>query len=85
MGFRITDSRSTSIGVDRLDTSREEAIKYYLPRVIENPPDAFVGQLLPDKPTEKDARLWLSSQLDRVFPKAEDLAKAWSLNRPIRR
>jgi hypothetical protein len=62
-----------------LDASREEVAKYYSPRVIERPPDAFSGQLLTDKPTENDARKWLSLQLDRVFPKAEDLIKKMEL------
>jgi hypothetical protein len=62
-----------------LDTSREEIIKYYLPRVIENPPDAFAGQLLTDKPREEDARRWLRLQIDRVFPKADGLVENMEL------
>jgi hypothetical protein len=58
---------------EKLDASRDEIIKYYVPRVLENPPDAFAGQLLTDTPTEEDARRWLGFQLDRVFPKAEQL------------
>jgi hypothetical protein len=41
--------------------------------VIDNPPDAMLGQLLSPKPTEEDARLWLDAELGRVFPKAEAL------------
>ena len=37
------------------------------------PPDALAGRLLTDNPTEEDAKRWLTSQLDGVFPKAEDL------------
>jgi hypothetical protein len=62
-----------------LDASREEVAKYYSLRVIERPPDAFSGQLLTDKPTENDARKWLNLQLNRVFPKAEDLIKKMEL------
>jgi hypothetical protein len=62
-----------------LDTSREEIIAYYLPSVIENPPDAFAGQLLTDSPTDEDGRKWLGLQLDSVFPKAEDLIKKMEL------
>jgi hypothetical protein len=64
-----------------LDDSREEIIQYYVPRVLESPPDAFAGQLLTDKPTENDARKWLSRQLDGVFPTAEQLIKKMELNR----
>jgi hypothetical protein len=62
-----------------LDSSREEIIKYYLPSVIDNPPDAFAGQLMTDRPTDEDGRRWLGSQLERVFPKAEDLIKKMEL------
>jgi hypothetical protein len=64
---------------EHLDSSREEIIKYYLPRVIEQPPDAFAGQLLTEKPTDEDGRKWLGLQLDGVFPKAEDLLKRMEL------
>jgi hypothetical protein len=64
---------------EHLDSSREEIIKYYLPRVIEASPDAFAGQLLTDTPTEEDGRRWLGLQLDGVFPKAEDLIKKMEL------
>ena len=57
----------------QLNESRKQIIDYYLPRVIENPPDAMLGQLLRDKPTDEDAQLWLDAELDRVFPKAESL------------
>jgi hypothetical protein len=65
----------------KLDSSREEIVKYYLPRVIANPPDAFTGQLLTEKPTEEDARRWLGRQLDRVFPKAEHLIEKMDLEK----
>jgi hypothetical protein len=64
---------------EKLDSSRDEIVTYYVPRVVENPPDAFAGQLLTAKPTEDDARRWLSLQLDRVFPKAEQLIQKMEL------
>lgn len=63
-----------------LDVSREEVVNYYLPRVIENPPDAFSGQLLTDKPTEADAIKWLNRQFDPVFPTAEQLINTMNLD-----
>jgi hypothetical protein len=63
----------------QLDLSREEIIKYYLPHVIKNPPDAFAGQLLTKEPTDEDGRRWLDWQLDLVFPKAEDLIRKMEL------
>jgi hypothetical protein len=62
-----------------LDASREAVIKYYIPRVIEHPPDSLSGQLLTDKPTEEDARRWLNLQLDTVFPNADDLIQKMEL------
>jgi hypothetical protein len=64
---------------EKLDSSRDEIVKYYVPRVVANPPDAFAGQLLTEKPTEDDARRWLGLQLDRVFPKAEQLIEKMEL------
>jgi len=64
-----------------LDASREEVIKYYIPRVIQHPPDSLSGQLLTDRPTEEDARRWLNLQLNTVFPKADDLIQKMELVR----
>jgi hypothetical protein len=64
-----------------LDASREAVVKYYIPRIIEHPPDSLSGQLLTDKPTEEDARRWLNVQLDTVFPKADDLIQEMELVR----
>jgi hypothetical protein len=63
-----------------LDASREEIINYYLPRLMDSPPDSLAGQLLTDKPTENEARKWLNDQLDDVFPTAEHLIKKMELD-----
>lgn len=62
-----------------LDKSRKQIIDYYLPRVISAPPDALLGQITRDAPTAEDARLWLDSELDRVFPRAETLVEKMQL------
>lgn len=64
----------------QLDESRKQVIDYYLQRVVENPPDALLGQLLHKKPTKEDAQLWLDAELDRVFPKAESLIQKMQLD-----
>jgi hypothetical protein len=56
-----------------LDESRKQIVDYYLPRVIESPPDSLIGQLLSGKVSEDDARKWLYAELDRVFPSAVSL------------
>jgi hypothetical protein len=56
-----------------LDDSRKQIIDYYLPRVIESPPDGWLGKSLSGKPSEDEARQWLDAELDPVFPEAEKL------------
>ena len=56
-----------------LDTSREQIVAYYLPRVMEAKPDALLGQSLNGEVSEAAANRWLHGELDRVFPSAESL------------
>ncbi len=65
---------------EHLDESRKQIVGYYLPRVVETPPDALLGQLLSGKPSEDDARQWLNEELDRVFPSAESLIQEMKLD-----
>ncbi|MFC7410253.1 hypothetical protein [Hydrogenophaga atypica] len=62
-----------------LDTSREQIVAYYLPRVMETKPDALVGQSLNGEVSEAAASRWLNSELDRVFPKADSLIQEMKL------
>src|SRR5205823_5340432 len=55
----------------QLDESRKQIVDYYVSRVVQSPPDAMRGQFL--NFSENDARTWLDSELDRVFPKANAL------------
>lgn len=65
-----------------LDESQKQIIDYYLPRVVDNPPDALLGQLLSGgKPSKDDARRWLEGELKRVFPKAESLIQKMRLEK----
>lgn len=63
-----------------LDESRKQIVDYYLPRVVETPPDALLGQSLTGKPSEDDAREWLNEELERVFPSAESLIQEMKLD-----
>lgn len=56
-----------------LDESFRQIAEYFLPRVLQSPPDSMLGQLLYTNPTDKDGRQWLEAELRRVFPKAETL------------
>ena len=56
-----------------LDDSKQAIVDYYLPRVLDNPPDALIGQSLSGKATESNATIWLNGELDRVFPTADSL------------
>ncbi|WP_199930502.1 hypothetical protein [Sedimenticola thiotaurini] len=62
-----------------LDESRQTIVDYYLPRVMEAPPDALLGQSLSGQATENGARQWLNAELDRVFPSAESLIQVMRL------
>lgn len=62
-----------------LDESRQTIVDYYLPRVMESPPDALLGQSLSGQATENGARQWLNTELDRVFPNAESLIQVMRL------
>lgn len=62
-----------------LDESRQTMVDYYLPRVMETPPDALLGQSLSGKATENGARQWLNAVLARVIPRAESLIQVMRL------
>jgi hypothetical protein len=62
----------------QLDESRKQIVDYFVPRVVARPPDAMRGQFL--KFEEAEARVWLDGELDRVFPKAEELIQKMQLD-----
>ena len=64
----------------QLESSRNQIIDYYLPLVLENPPDAMLGQLLSPDPTAEDARRWLNAELSSVFPKTDALIRRMRLD-----
>lgn len=61
-----------------LDESRKQIVDYYVPYVLNSPPEAMRGQFL--KQSHIEARVWLESELDRVFPKADNLIKKMKLD-----
>jgi hypothetical protein len=64
-----------------LDESRNQIVAYYLPRVLETPPDALLGQLLSGKPSEDDCAITGSMRnLTLVFPSAESLIQEMKLD-----
>jgi hypothetical protein len=63
-----------------LDTSREQIVAYYQPRVIEAKPDALLGQSLNGEISEAAASRWLDGELDKVFPSAESLIQEMKLD-----
>jgi hypothetical protein len=62
----------------QLDESRKQIVDYYVPHVLKSPPDAMLGQFL--KYSEVEARIWLDSELDGVFPKADDIIEKMQLD-----
>jgi hypothetical protein len=57
-----------------LDESRKQVVDHYLPIAKARPPDALIGQSLLGKPSEDDIHTWLERELNKVIPKAEELA-----------
>ena len=77
------ESHRVAVAADlqkHLDESRKQIVAYYLPRVVETPPDALLGQSLSGKPSDDEARQWLDAELDRVFPTAESLIQKMKLD-----
>lgn len=62
-----------------LDDSRAQIIDYYLPRAIETPPDALLGQFGDNIP-EAQTRDWIDGELDRVFPSSDSLIQSMKLD-----
>ena len=65
---------------ERLDDSKKQIVDYYRPRVLQSPPDALLGSTLHSPPTEHDVKKWLESELNSVFPNAEDLIEKMQLD-----
>jgi len=63
-----------------LDTSRDQIVAYYLPRVMDAKPDALLGQSLNGEISEAGARRWLHGELDKVFPRSESLIQEMKLD-----
>jgi hypothetical protein len=61
----------------KLDESRTLVIDYFVPLAVASPPDAMRGRFI--KLGEADARAWLDSELDRVFPEADALLQRMQL------
>ena len=81
--FRLKlEAHQKSVAEDlhkHLDTSREQIVAYYLPRVMAAKPDALLGQSLNGEVSEAAAAGWLHGELDKVFPSAESLIHGMKL------
>ena len=63
-----------------LDESRKQIVDYFLPRVIQTPPDSLLGKLISEKVSEEQACRWINLELDRVFPEAKTLIQKMVLD-----
>jgi len=64
---------------EKLVQSRKQVVEHYLPIVATQPPDELLGGLMTAKPTKNDIRNWLDARLCKVFPTADELTKAMTL------
>lgn len=63
---------------EELDKSRKQIVDYYVSQVVKDPPDVMRGQF--PGIGKDEAMVWLNSELDRVFPKAQNLVKKMQLD-----
>lgn len=56
---------------ETLKNSQKMIVNYYLPLVLENPPDELFGIF--GVPTEQDINNWLESEIENTFPTADSL------------
>lgn len=64
----------------KLKESRQQVVEYYLPAVKAHPPDCLLGQLLAPEPTDDQMRAWLDAELERVFPRPDQLLSTMVLD-----
>ena len=62
-----------------LENSKNQIINYYIDRVLKSPPDSLLGGISHPEPTQNHARKWLESELENVFPSAENIIKNMKL------
>ncbi len=63
-----------------LADSRQKVVEYYLPLVKERPPDSLMGQLITAKPDDAQVSAWLDAELDREFPRPDQLLSDMKLD-----
>ena len=63
-----------------LEDSRNRLVKHFLPLVRASPPPKLLSQITNNPPTENQIEMWLNMELDRTFPKEEDLMSEMSLD-----
>jgi len=64
----------------KLAESRQQVVEHYLKIAIDHPTDEMLGGLLTPEPTEHDFRKWLDTQLSKVFPTADKITLAMTLD-----
>lgn len=63
---------------EKLNESKAQVVKYYLPLVIANPPRELTGQLIDVTPAAMKA--WLELQVESIFPAAKTLIETMKLD-----
>ncbi len=62
-----------------LQGSLMQLVDYYLPIVMDRPPQILLRQIPGDKPSEEEATRWLVFELSKCIPKADSLIKDMNL------
>lgn len=61
---------------ETMDKALEQIVKYYLPRILESPPNDLRREIIRAEPTIDEARDWLDRKLKPVFDRAFDRLKS---------
>lgn len=65
---------------NEINKAKDRLLKMLIPAVTENPPDDLRSQVMGGKPNEEQVKAYLESELNAIFPTAEELIKAMSLS-----
>lgn len=64
---------------EHLNQSRAQVVEYYIPLVRRSPPDALLGQLMTQNPSDEQLKGWLDKELEHVFPTPKALIQDMKL------
>ena len=65
---------------EEIKKAKDRLMKLLIPAVRENPPDDLLGQIQGDKPADEQVKKYLKLRLEKIFPSANNITQAMSLD-----